>query len=125
MGDLAFHIKKRRAKSEFFTETEIMNWFVQLCLALEYIHGRKVMHRDIKSQNVFLTRNNTIKLGDFGISKVLENTNDVPIFIIHYVTNYLGVVVVLRGKILLIERLRNEVLKLVMINHHVLVLDLI
>ena len=76
VGDLAFHIKRRRAKNEFFTETEIMNWFVQLCLSLEYIHGRKVMHRDIKSQNVFLTRNNTIKLGDFGISKVLENTCD-------------------------------------------------
>ena len=28
VGDLAFHIKRRRAKSEFFTETEIMNWFV-------------------------------------------------------------------------------------------------
>ena len=76
VGDLAFHIKKRRAKSEFFTETEIMNWFVQLCPSLEYIHGLKIIHRDIKSQNVFLTLNNTIKLGDFGISKVLENTND-------------------------------------------------
>jgi NIMA (never in mitosis gene a)-related kinase len=76
VGDLSFHIKMRRAKNEFFTETEIMNWFVQLCLSLEYIHGKKILHRDIKSSNVFLTRNNTIKLGDFGISKVLENTND-------------------------------------------------
>ena len=53
-----------------------MNWFVQMCLSLEYVHGRRVLHRDIKSSNIFLTRNNTIKLGDFGISKVLENTND-------------------------------------------------
>lgn len=36
-----------------------------------------MLHRDLKSQNVFLTANNTVKLGDFGISKVLENTNDV------------------------------------------------
>lgn len=76
MGDLAFHVKKHRAKNEYYTEPEIMNWFVQMCLSLEYIHGRKVLHRDIKSSNVFLTRSNTIKLGDFGISKVLENTND-------------------------------------------------
>jgi NIMA (never in mitosis gene a)-related kinase len=54
-----------------------MNWFVQLCLSLEYIHGRRMLHRDLKSQNVFLTANGTVKLGDFGISKVLENTNDV------------------------------------------------
>ena len=76
VGDLAFHIKKRRAKNDFLSETEIMNWFVQMCLSLEYVHGRRVLHRDIKSSNIFLTRNNTIKLGDFGISKVLENTND-------------------------------------------------
>lgn len=76
VGDMAFHIKKRRAKNDFLTETDIMNWFVQMCLAMEYVHGRRVLHRDIKSSNIFLTRNNTIKLGDFGISKVLENTND-------------------------------------------------
>lgn len=46
-----------------------------MCLALEYVHGRRVIHRDLKSQNIFLTGNYTIKLGDFGISRVLENTN--------------------------------------------------
>lgn len=75
VGDLSFHIKKRRANNEFFSETEIMNWFVQMCLSLEYIHGRRILHRDIKSSNIFLTKSNTIKLGDFGISKVLESTN--------------------------------------------------
>lgn len=74
VGDLSFHIKRRQANSQHFTETEIFNWFVQLCLSLEYIHGRKVLHRDLKSQNIFLTGNNTVKLGDFGISRVLENT---------------------------------------------------
>ena len=53
---------------------EIFQWFVQICMALEYVHGRKVIHRDIKTQNVFLTGNKTIKVGDFGISKVLEST---------------------------------------------------
>ena len=74
MKDLAYHIKMRKAKSQPYNETEIMNYFVQLCLSLEYVHGRHILHRDLKSQNVFLTRNNTVKLGDFGISKVLEDT---------------------------------------------------
>lgn len=75
VGDLSFHIKRKSQKGERFTETEIFNWFVQICLSLEYVHGRKVLHRDIKASNIFLTGNNTVKLGDFGISKVLENTN--------------------------------------------------
>ena len=52
-----------------------MNWFIQIAMTLEYIHGRKVLHRDIKVSNIFLTGNNTVKLGDFGISKVLESTH--------------------------------------------------
>ena len=75
-GDLAFHVRKKKAKNEQFSETEIMNWFVQLCLSLDYVHSRKILHRDIKSQNIFLTKSNTVKLGDFGISKVLESTQD-------------------------------------------------
>ena len=71
---MAYHIKRKLSKNEIFSETEVFNWFVQICLALEYVHSRRVIHRDLKTQNIFLTGNNTIKLGDFGISKVLETT---------------------------------------------------
>jgi NIMA (never in mitosis gene a)-related kinase len=75
VGDLAYHIKRKVSKpGEHFTEMEIFNWFVQICLALEYVHARRVIHRDIKTQNIFLSGSNTIKVGDFGISKVLEST---------------------------------------------------
>ena len=74
VGDLGFHIKQKAKAGQKFTENEILNWFVQICLSLDYIHGRKVLHRDIKATNIFLTGNNTVKLGDFGISKVLETT---------------------------------------------------
>ena len=76
VGDLGYHIKLKAKKNEYFTEEEILNWFTQICLALEYIHGRKVLHRDLKASNIFLTGNNFVKLGDFGISRVLENTNE-------------------------------------------------
>lgn len=82
VGDLAYHIKKKKAKNERFTEDEILNWFIQIAIALEYIHGRKVIHRDIKTSNIFLTGNGTVKLGDFGISKVLENTNEAAMTVV-------------------------------------------
>ena len=76
VGDLGYHIKLKAKKNEYFTEEEVLNWFTQICLALEYIHGRKVLPRDLKASNIFLTGNNFVKLGDFGISRVLENTNE-------------------------------------------------
>lgn len=82
VGDLAHYIKRRKAKNEHFTEDEILNWFIQIAIALEYIHGRKVIHRDIKTSNIFLTGNGTVKLGDFGISKVLENTNEAAMTVV-------------------------------------------
>ena len=51
---------------------QIIDWFVQTCLAVKHIHDRKILHRDIKSQNIFLTRHGIVKLGDFGIAKVLN-----------------------------------------------------
>jgi NIMA (never in mitosis gene a)-related kinase len=41
-----------------------------------------VIHRDIKTQNLFLTANNTIKMGDFGISKVLETTTQMAMTVV-------------------------------------------
>jgi len=59
-----------------------LNWFIQIAIALEYIHGRKVIHRDIKTSNIFLTGNGTVKLGDFGISRVLESTNEAAMTVV-------------------------------------------
>ena len=55
---------------------QVMTWFVQLLLALQYLHQRKVLHRDIKTKNVFLQQG-IVKLGDFGIARVLLTSADV------------------------------------------------
>ncbi|XP_037626465.1 serine/threonine-protein kinase Nek1 isoform X2 [Sebastes umbrosus] len=71
-GDLFKKINSQ--KGVLFSEEQIMNWFVQICLALKHVHDRKILHRDIKSQNIFLTKDGTVQLGDFGIARVLNST---------------------------------------------------
>jgi NIMA (never in mitosis gene a)-related kinase len=72
-GDLRAHIRAR--KGEKFSEEIIVDWFVQMCLALKYIHNRKIVHRDIKPENIFLTKAGIVKLGDFGLAAFLPFTN--------------------------------------------------
>jgi len=73
-GDLWAAIQRRRSCGRRYLERDAMSIFVQVVLALEYLHGRRIMHRDMKSQNVFLTSAGVVKLGDFGIAKVLEDS---------------------------------------------------
>ncbi|XP_033112645.1 serine/threonine-protein kinase Nek4-like isoform X2 [Anneissia japonica] len=53
-----------------------MHYFVQVVLAVQYIHSQKILHRDLKTQNVFVTKMGLVKLGDFGIAKSLDQTLD-------------------------------------------------
>jgi serine/threonine protein kinase len=48
-------------------EHKVMKYFIELCDAVRYIHAREIIHRDIKSPNIFITEDNTAKLGDFGL----------------------------------------------------------
>lgn len=71
-GDVHSEIKRR--DGQLIPEAQILEWFVQVCFALKHVHDRKVLHRDIKTQNIFLMSTGQVKLGDFGIAKVLEFT---------------------------------------------------
>nr|XP_016851467.1 PREDICTED: serine/threonine-protein kinase Nek3 [Anolis carolinensis] len=70
-GDLMQKIKLQKEK--LFPENTILDWFTQICLGVKYIHDKRVMHRDIKSKNVFLTQHGKVKLGDFGSALLLTS----------------------------------------------------
>eukprot|EP00400_MALV-I_sp_L67-5_P001319 gene1319-541_t len=81
-GDLRRFIKDRAKQKtpKPLSQNIVLSYFSQLALALNYIHGAKLLHRGLKSSNVFVYRpeieseNNIVKLGDFGISRVLEGS---------------------------------------------------
>lgn len=54
-GDLSAAIAARRNAGKRFSEEEVMRVFVQICLALKHVHEHNILHRDLKSQNIFLT----------------------------------------------------------------------
>lgn len=73
-GDLHQRIQRTRQEGKQIQETRVVRWFTEATLALKYMHDKHVLHRDLKSQNLFLTAHDRLRVGDFGISKVLENT---------------------------------------------------
>ncbi|NXG83680.1 NEK3 kinase, partial [Stercorarius parasiticus] len=80
-GDLMQKIKHQGGN--LFPEDTILHWFVQMCLGVKHIHDKRVLHRDIKSKNVFLTQSGKVKLGDFGSARLLAHPES-------YACTYIG-----------------------------------
>lgn len=75
-GDLHAKIKANRKAGSHLPEDLILDMFTQTALGLKHVHDQKILHRDLKTQNIFLTSSGDVRLGDFGISRVLKNTMD-------------------------------------------------
>lgn len=68
-------IKNHQANGNQIELKDIYNWTIQAIQGLQVLHSIKIIHRDIKPDNIFLSKENTIKLGDLGIAKTLDQTS--------------------------------------------------
>jgi serine/threonine protein kinase len=74
--NITLHLPFSSTCARLHSHAQILRWLVQATQALHHLHSRGMIHRDIKSANLFLTSNGLLKLGDFGIAKVLERNSD-------------------------------------------------
>lgn len=77
-GDLHKLLKKRKdptdkQKHKYLGENVVWNFFIQICIGLHYMHANNILHRDLKTLNIFLTKDNKIRIGDLGVAKILDN----------------------------------------------------
>lgn len=73
-GDLSHLIENQKRMSKYLEETYIWSMFHQICLGVQHLHQLGIVHRDLKTSNIFLVDNNTPKVGDLGVSyQVTEN----------------------------------------------------
>ena len=71
-GDLSKKIKYNLKNGLIFREDVIWDYLIQILEGINYLHENKIMHRDLKSANLFLMKDGTIKIGDLNVSKISE-----------------------------------------------------
>ncbi len=80
-GDLSRYLNYYSKNNKFISEDKIWKFFIQICLGLAYVHSKKILHRDLKTLNIFLTKEGKVKIGDLGVAKVLNQTNFARTFV--------------------------------------------
>ncbi len=72
-GDLLGQLSQKQKTKTLFSESEIWRCIAQLALGLKALHSNKILHRDLKCANIFISKEKVYKLGDLNVSKVADN----------------------------------------------------
>lgn len=72
-GDLFEKVSMHKKRTTIFSEEEIWTTFIQALRGLNSMHKLDILHRDIKSANIFMNKDGTVKLGDMNVSKVAKD----------------------------------------------------
>ena len=96
-GGTMYEMIKRQTR--MLQEKEVWKYVIQTALGLLHIHSQKILHRDVKTMNIFLTKTGDVKvtlhspsplpeetttqLGDLGVAKILDNTMDMAMTMVH------------------------------------------
>ena len=70
-GDLSTKIKENLKNKCYFEEHIIWSTLIQILEGLKYLHNSDIIHRDLKSANIFLTKTGIVKIGDLNVSKII------------------------------------------------------
>eukprot|EP01068_Selenidium_serpulae_P005963 Selendium_serpulae@DN4244_c0_g1_i1.p1 len=88
-GDLGAKLKTHKDNGVPISESQLLLWLTQTVIGVRYLHQRRIFHRDLKPTNMFLSETGRIKIGDFGLSRLLE-TNDVWATTVAGTPNYMS-----------------------------------
>ena len=80
-GDLSLYLNSFKETGKYLPEEKIWKIFIQTCLGINYIHSKNILHRDLKTMNIFLMKDERVRIGDLGVAKILNQNSFANTFV--------------------------------------------